>query len=54
MHLIVSSLVSKLWSPYDGYFKTEGPSGVVAFPAYAYILGFNFMLTVNLFSAWLT
>ena len=32
----------KIKSPNDcnEYFETEGPSGVVAFTAYAYILGF--------------
>ena len=34
--------MSKTGSPYDcnGYFKTGGPSGVVAFTAYVYILRF--------------
>lgn len=47
--------MSKTGSPYDcnGYFKTEGPRGVVAFTAYAYILSFygnQLTSKLNLFS----
>ena len=47
--------MSKTGSPHDcnGYFKTGGPSGVVAFTAYVYILHFygnHLTSKLNLFS----